>query len=61
MGYQNGANTYNVRYDTYDTTCNDDYLEIRDGYSAVSPLMGKFCGTNISRTIVSTQNNLWLR
>ena len=46
---------------TFDTTCNDDYLEIRDGITAESPLIGKFCGTDISTTIVSSQNNIWLR
>ena len=46
---------------TMDTTCNDDYLEIRDGITAESPLIGKFCGTDISTTIVSSQNNIWLR
>ena len=45
----------------FETTCNDDYLEIRDGYTEQSPLIGKFCGTNISRTLLSTQNNLWIR
>ena len=46
---------------TFDTTCNDDYLEIRDGSTAESPLIGKFCGTDILTTIVSSQNNIWLR
>ena len=48
---------------TYDDTCNEDHLEIRDGYSKESPLIGKFCGTqlHINKTIVSTQNNMWLR
>ena len=46
---------------TFDTTCNDDYVEIRDGITAESPLIGKFCGTDIPSTIVSSQNNIWLR
>ena len=46
---------------TFHTTCNDDFLEIRDGYTAESPLIGKFCGIDIPSTILSSQNNIWLR
>ena len=46
---------------TFDTSCNDDYLEIRDGYTAASPLIGKFCGNDIPTAIESSQNNVWLR
>ena len=38
-----------------------DYLEIRDGDSEESPLMGRFCGTSIPQYIASTQNHLWIR
>ena len=38
-----------------------DFLEIRDGPSQNSPLIGRFCGTNIPSYIVSTQNLLWIR
>ena len=38
-----------------------DYLEIRDGDSEESPLMGRFCGTSIPPYIASTQNHLWMR
>ena len=41
---------------TFDTTCNDEFLEIRDGYTAESPLIGKFCGIggiDIPSTILS--------
>ena len=46
---------------TFDSACNDDYLEIRDGLTSESPLIGKFCGTDIPTDIVSSQNNIWLR
>ena len=38
-----------------------DFLEIRDGPSQNSSLIGRFCGTNIPSNIVSTQNLLWIR
>ena len=44
-----------------DDTCGTDYLEIRDGQSEESPLLGKICGTDIQAPINSTQNHLWIR
>ena len=38
-----------------------DFIEIRDGNSSESDLIGKFCGTDIPSTIQSTSNNLWIR
>lgn len=38
-----------------------DFIEIRDGNSNDSVLMGKFCGTDIPANIQSTSNNLWIR
>ena len=38
-----------------------DYVEIRDGKSKDSPLMGKFCGENIPPSIQSTQNFMWIK
>ena len=40
---------------------NSAYLEIRDGESEASPLMGQFWGTNIPSNMVSTQNYMWIR
>ena len=40
---------------------NIDFLEIRDGHTKDSPLIGKFCGSNIPLNIQSTQNNLWMK
>ena len=39
----------------------EDYVEIRDGTSAESRLIGKFCHENIPAIIQSTQNNVWIR
>ena len=38
-----------------------DYLEIRDGNSELSSLIGRFYGQKIPEIISSTQNNLWIR
>ena len=39
----------------------EDYLEIRDGNSENSPLIGKFSGKNIPKTIQTTRNMMWMR
>ena len=38
-----------------------DYLEIRDGPSDVSPLLGELCGSEIPAPIQSSQNQLWMK
>ena len=40
-----------------------DYLEVRDGASEQSPLLGVYCGHDISLPIEirSSQNNLWMK
>ena len=38
-----------------------DYLEIRDGPSDDSPILGTFCGNEIPSPILSSQHNLWLK
>ena len=38
-----------------------DYLEIRDGLSGTSSLLGKMCGNKIPDPIQSSQNHLWLK
>ena len=40
--------------------CANDYLEIRDGPSDDSPLLGKLCGSEIPDIIYSGQNHLWI-
>ena len=39
----------------------DHYLQIRDGSSAASPLLGKLCGYEIPAPIQSTQNHVWMK
>ena len=55
-----------TEYDSSLYTWCYDYLEIRDGNSDDSPLLGKLCGNNTvnnlnDTTIISTQNQVWLR
>ena len=50
-----------LSFDLYlDDACGDN-VEIRDGSSEESPLIGKFCSIYITRHIQSSQNSLWLR
>ena len=42
-------------------SCSYDYLEIRDGFSDGSPVLGKLCGNDIPAPIQSTQNQVWIR
>ena len=44
----------------WENTCND-YLEIRDGSTAASPLLGKLCGNEIPVPIQSSQNQVWMK
>ena len=44
-----------------DSSCDYDYLEIVDGSSADSPLLGKLCGREIPAPIQSTQNQVWMK
>ncbi|KAF4532444.1 hypothetical protein B566_EDAN014449, partial [Ephemera danica] len=43
-----------------DNNCQFDFLEIRNGGSALSPLIGQFCGNSIPRTITSFSQSLYL-
>ena len=40
---------------------NCDYLEIRDGSSAASPLLGKISGNEIPAPFQSSQNQVWMK
>ena len=48
---------------SWSATCKDsqDNLEIRDGSTKESPLIGRFCSNNIPASMESTQNNMWIR
>ena len=41
--------------------CVYDFLEIRDGDSSDSPLLGTFCGYKMPKDIKSTTNSLWIK
>lgn len=41
--------------------CAYDYLEVRDGLSESSFLIGRFCGYDKPEDIRSTSNTLWMK
>ncbi|XP_075422796.1 embryonic protein UVS.2-like [Ascaphus truei] len=43
------------------SSCSYDYLEIRDGLIATSPMLGTHCGTESIPTIISSSNGLLLK
>ncbi|XP_063159632.1 cubilin [Candoia aspera] len=43
------------------TTCNSDYVEIRDGNNANSPSLGKYCGAAIPPMVHSRHNSLYIK
>ncbi|XP_014475365.1 PREDICTED: cubilin [Dinoponera quadriceps] len=43
------------------SSCTFDYLEIRNGGYESSPLIGKFCGTDIPNVIPSQSNQLYIK
>ncbi|KAM6986877.1 bone morphogenetic protein 1-like isoform 2-T2 [Aplochiton taeniatus] len=42
-------------------SCAYDYLEVRDGSSESSPLLGRFCGYDKPDDIMSHSNHLWMK
>ena len=46
-----------LKFDIYQ----NDYLEIRDGKTDESPLMGILYGYDVPTSIMSNQHNIWLR
>lgn len=40
------------------TNCKSNYIEIRDGYSNKSPLLGRLCGVHNNISIMSTGNHM---
>ena len=45
----------------YDNCAYGDSLEVRDGISNDSPLLGRLCGMEIPVPIQTSQNKLWMR
>ena len=50
---------FDIYYGDAEFGCKE-YLEFRDGSTETSPLVGKFCGTNIPGSIQTTQNKVWI-
>ena len=52
----------NISFMIMDIVC-PDYIEMRDGNSEDSPLMGRFCGngSNVPAFMQTTQNHMWIR
>lgn len=42
-------------------SCAYDYLEVRDGNSESSPLLGRFCGYDKPDDIKTSSNHLWMK
>lgn len=42
-------------------SCAYDYLEVRDGLSESSPLLGRFCGYEKPDDIKTSSNHLWMK
>jgi hypothetical protein len=45
---------------TLESDCNHDYLLIRNGPYPSSPVMNKYCGTDVPVPIRSETNALWI-
>ncbi|NXY42567.1 CUBN protein, partial [Ceuthmochares aereus] len=43
------------------TTCDSDYIEVRDGNNTDSPLLEKYCGTAVPSRVQSTRNYLYIK
>ncbi|XP_046392545.1 cubilin-like [Ischnura elegans] len=43
-----------------ENNCLNDYVQVRNGGSPKSPLIGLYCGTNIPDAIISQSNQLWV-
>ncbi|KAM8810851.1 cubilin [Eudromia elegans] len=43
------------------TTCDSDYVEVRDGNNTDSPLLEKYCGTAVPSRVQSSRNHLYVK
>ena len=43
------------------STCNKDFIEIRNGTTSTSTLIAKICGTTKPRTRTTQGNTVWIR
>ena len=42
-------------------SCSSGYLEVRDGATVASNLLGRYCGTTMPPTLRSTKENMYVR
>ncbi|KAH9413647.1 Bone morphogenetic protein 1 [Dermatophagoides pteronyssinus] len=59
-GYQVALKFQSFEIENHDN-CVYDYLEIKDGYTDTSPLLGRFCGHKIPADIRSSKNKLYVK
>lgn len=45
----------------YHDYCNYDYVQVRDGDSPDSPLLGIYCGNKLPPTLISSGNTLLIK
>uniref|UniRef100_A0A8C0Y441 Metalloendopeptidase n=1 Tax=Cyprinus carpio carpio TaxID=630221 RepID=A0A8C0Y441_CYPCA len=60
QGYHVGLTFQSFEIERHDN-CAYDYLEVRDGNSESSPLLGRFCGYDKPDDIKSSSNQLWMK
>ncbi|KAK7934166.1 hypothetical protein WMY93_005062 [Mugilogobius chulae] len=60
QGYHVGLTFQSFEIERHDS-CAYDYLEVRDGNSESSPLLGRFCGYDKPDDIKSSSNQLWMK
>ncbi|KAH0809453.1 hypothetical protein GEV33_013339 [Tenebrio molitor] len=59
-GHQIMLNVIDFSLESY-SVCRYDWVEIRNGGTSVSPLLGKYCGTTIPKMIPSHANKVYIR
>nr|XP_046231199.1 bone morphogenetic protein 1-like isoform X2 [Scatophagus argus] len=59
-GFDVGLSFQSFEIERHDS-CAYDYVEVRDGSSESSPLLGRFCGYDKPDDIKSSSNQLWLK
>ncbi|XP_030646608.1 bone morphogenetic protein 1a isoform X1 [Chanos chanos] len=60
QGYHVGLTFQSFEIERHDS-CAYDYLEVRDGNSENSPLLGRFCGYDKPDDIKTSSNQLWMK
>ncbi|XP_029108779.1 bone morphogenetic protein 1-like [Scleropages formosus] len=60
QGFHVGLTFQSFEIERHDS-CGYDYLEVRDGNSDSSPLLGRFCGYDKPDDIKTSSNQLWMK